>query len=52
MVSINDSVGRFVPVVMVVERGDATGTLSSSDINVLYSIPLYCTMHQSGERDS
>jgi hypothetical protein len=37
-VSIVGGVGRFVPIFMVVERGDATGAWSSSNNSVLQLI--------------
>jgi hypothetical protein len=50
MVGISGGVGRFVPVVMVVETGDATGVLCLFPILVYYSqFPLHCTVHQLGE---
>jgi hypothetical protein len=52
MISIGGGVGRFVPVVMAVERGDATGAWSFSNINVLQSIPLHCTVRHLGENGS
>jgi hypothetical protein len=51
MVNISGVVGRFVPMVMVVGRGDATGTWSFSNIRVLQSILLCCTVHQLCESD-
>jgi hypothetical protein len=45
MVSISGGVGRFVPVVIVLERGDAAGAWSFSNISVLQSIPLHYIVH-------
>jgi hypothetical protein len=45
-------VGRFVPMVMVVDREDARGAWTFSNISILKLIPLYCTVHQLVESDS
>jgi hypothetical protein len=50
MASIVGAMGRFVPVVMVVVRGNAIGAWSFSDFTVLQSI-LSCTVHRLGESD-
>jgi hypothetical protein len=42
MVSIGGGLQRFVPVDMVVGRGDVTGASSFSNISVLQSILLHC----------
>jgi hypothetical protein len=52
MVSISGGVGRFVPMVMVVERGMLHVQLFFSNISVLQSIPLHCIVRPSGENDS
>jgi hypothetical protein len=49
-VSVVES-GRFVPVAMVVDRGDATGQLGLFHKSVSYSSPLCCTVHQLDEND-
>jgi hypothetical protein len=48
-VSISGGVGRFVPMVMVVERGDATDVFSLCQLLVSQSILLHCTVCQLGE---
>jgi hypothetical protein len=47
-------VSRFVPMVMVVERGDATGAFSLFQIlnSVLQLISLHCIARQFGENDN
>jgi hypothetical protein len=50
MVSISGGVGRFVPIIKLVEKGDATGVLGL--FQILVSIPLHCIWHQLGENDS
>jgi hypothetical protein len=51
-VSIDGEIGWFFPKVMTVGRGDATGVpWPLSDIGVLRSAPLCCSVHQVGEND-
>jgi hypothetical protein len=50
MVSFGCGVGRFDPMVMVVEKGDNTQVrVVFSNISVLQSIPLCCIVRQLGE---
>jgi hypothetical protein len=44
--------GGFVPMVMVMERGDGTGAWSFSNMSVLQWILLHCTVCYFGESDS
>lgn len=45
-------VGKFVPVVMVVERGDNAGAFCSLSVGALQSVPLCNNVHLFGESDS
>jgi hypothetical protein len=47
MIIIDGGVGSFVPIVIMMERGDTTGAWSFPNINVLQSIMLCCTVRQA-----
>jgi hypothetical protein len=44
--------GRFISIIMVVERGDATSTWSFSNISALQLVPLCYTVYQLCESDT
>jgi hypothetical protein len=45
-------VGKFVPEVIMVERGDNAGAFCFLRVGALQSIPLYSNVHLFGESDS